>query len=148
MRVGDSRPIAHSIAGGTRIGARALGSNSQQAALVNSCDGTTAGADRVYIEHRHAHRKPVDGRLHRFSRRAIHQTDIGGRTAHVETQNAWESGEARCFHRSNDSPSRSGKDGTNRVAAGFPGGHESAVRLHDGNGMARASLQFTEILGH
>src|SRR5437879_9236185 len=117
MRVGDSRPIAHSIAGGTRIGARALGSNSQQAALVNSCDGTTSRADRVYIEHRHAHRKAVDGRLHRLSGMAIRQTDIGGCTAHVETQNAWESGEARALHRSNDSSGCSTQYSTNRVAS-------------------------------
>src|SRR5258706_150610 len=82
-------------------------STAQQAALVNSRDGTTPGADRVYIEHRHAHGKTIDGRLHRFSRVAIHQTDIGGRTAHVETQNARESGKARGLHRSNDAPGRS-----------------------------------------
>ena len=85
MRIGDGGPIACAVAGRARVRARALRSNAQQTAFVNSCDGAAARAHRVYVEHRHAHRKTVDGRLHRFSRRAIHQTDIGGCATHIET---------------------------------------------------------------
>src|SRR5690606_21947329 len=57
--VGDRRPLpAPPVAGGARVGARALGADDERPAGVDAGDRAAAGADRVDVERREAHRVP------------------------------------------------------------------------------------------
>ncbi len=130
--------MAFAIAGRSRIGARALGTHAQQPAFVHARDGAAARADGMDIEHRHADRKSVDGSLQGFARLAVAQAYVGGRAAHIEAENARESGELGYFERADHAAGGSGEHGADRVPARFLGRHETAVRLHDRDRVAPA----------
>ena len=49
---------AGAVAAGAGPGARALGSHREHAALVDTGDGTAAGAQRAHLDHRNRHRQP------------------------------------------------------------------------------------------
>ena len=95
VRIRDRRPVADSVASRTRIRARALRPYAQQSAFIHARDRSAARAHGMNIQHRHAHRKAVDGRLHGFARDAVAQAHIRRRATHVESENVRESGQAR-----------------------------------------------------
>ena len=68
VRIRHRGLAAFAVAGRPGIGARAFRTHAQQSAFIHARDGAAARADGVNIEHRHAHRKAVDGRLQCFAR--------------------------------------------------------------------------------
>src|SRR5215469_822484 len=77
--------ISAVVAGRPRIGTGAARTDLEQSAAVHNRDRTTAGADRMDVEHWGFNRIAVDDRLPREPRLApLQQRDIGGGAAHVE----------------------------------------------------------------
>ena len=76
---------AASIAGRTRFGSCGMRTDAQAACAVEPGDGPAARANRVHIDHRHAHRKSRDGALranHRLA--AFHQRDVARCAADID----------------------------------------------------------------
>ena len=84
--VGDGGFLAATpVAGGAWLGARRMRADTQPAGAIEPGDGAAAGADRIHIDHRHAHRIPGDVALradHRFA--AFHQRDVAGGAADID----------------------------------------------------------------
>src|ERR1700733_12453024 len=117
VRVGNGGLLTNSVTGRARIGARALRADAQQPTFVHSRDRSAAGAHGMDVEHGNAHRETVDGGFHGFARLAIAQAYVGGRSPHVEAEDARESRQARGFERSHYSAGRSGKHGSDGMTA-------------------------------
>ncbi len=148
VRVGHRGTVAFAVTGRPGIGARALGPHAQQAAFIHARDGAAARADGVDVEHGHAHREAVDGSLQRFARLAVAKAHIGGSAAHIEAQNARETGELGDFEGADHAAGGSGEHRTDGMPPCFLGRHETAVRLHDRDRVAAGAFQLGEIFVH
>ena len=86
VRVGHRRRSAPaSVARGSGVGARALGSDHERATGIEPGDGTSARADRVDVERGQPDREPTDSERGRgLGDAAAHQADVGAGAAHVE----------------------------------------------------------------
>ena len=125
--------IALAVAGGSRPGARALGTYFEQPPLVDVRNGPAAGADGGDLDHGRADDEAeVDGRLRRQRRLAVgDQRDVEGRAAeiggdHVRIARAGGDGSG-CDH----AGGRTRHGGADRKAPGGGRRHHPAVRLHD-----------------
>ena len=84
---------------------------------------------------------------------AVAETYIRRRSAHIEAKNFREARQPGDFQRAHHAAGRSRKHGADGLLACFPGRHETAVRLHDGDRwVLRAhrtgALQLAKILVH
>ena len=76
---------AAAVAGGAWLRAGGMRADAQAAGAIEPGDGAAAGADRIHIDHRHAHRKAGDAALradHRFA--AFHQRDVARCAADID----------------------------------------------------------------
>ena len=84
--IGHRRFLAAApVARGPWLGTRGMRADAQTARAIEPCDGTAAGADRIHIDHRHAHRKSGNVALradHRFA--AFDQRDVARCAADID----------------------------------------------------------------
>ena len=136
VRVGHCRRGAFAVTGRAGIRAGAFGTDTQQAAGVDACEGSAARADGMNIEHGDADGQTVDDGFGGMARFAIDQTDIGGGAAHVESENAADAAGAGSGDSADHAAGGSGEYCTDGVAGGVPRGEEAAAGLHDGDAEA------------
>ena len=93
-RIGHGRHgAAAAVAGWSRLGLGAFGSDLQGAGLVEPGDAAAARPDRVHIDHLDAQRKAADAALAGRHRRAVaDHADIGAGAAHIERDQVAEPG--------------------------------------------------------
>ena len=107
IRHGRPRPAA-AVAGGTWIGAGALGPNAQGASAVSPDDRPAPRADRVQVDRGQPQRETSDLALGGKAGAAVHdQRDVGRGPAHVERDRVLEpgpAGEQRCADRPRGRP--------------------------------------------
>ena len=132
--VGDRGLLAAAaVAGRAGVGARALRPDAQRPAAVDPRDRAAAGADRVDVDHRQAHRQAGDGALHGEVGLAAalgEEERVAARAAHVEAQRGRLADDPR-RHRA---AGRAGEQHRGRVGGGLlerrdPAGGEHHVRL-------------------
>ncbi len=148
MRIGDRGVLTHAVASRTWIGARALRSHAQQAAFIYASDRSASSADRVNVEHRHAHRHPTHGSVHGQPKVAFPKADVGGCAAHVEVEGALEAAPAGGRARTHHAACRPGKNGAHSMPARFTSRNIAAVRLQNGKAVPGGPIQIRKIGVH
>ncbi len=145
--VGDRGLLAAAaVAGRAGLGARALRPDAQRPAAVDPRDRAAAGADRVDVDHRQAHRQAGDGALHGEVGLAAalgEEERVAARAAHVEAQGGRLADDPR-RHRA---AGGAGEQHGGRVGGGLlerrdPAGGEHHVRLRQPSrlrGLAQAA---------
>ena len=126
--VGHAQRAAPPIAGRPGLGAGRIGSRAEAQAIVVQ-DRAPAGGDGVDVEHRHAQADAGDLRGLDALQFARVVSDIGGRAAHVEGDDAVEPGPSRRRHAADQTAGRAGEDAV--LALEMPRLDQSAVRLHE-----------------
>ena len=132
MCVRDRRfHAAASIACRPRIRPGTARPDAQHAAIVDPHQAAATRPDRNNVEHRRSYRQPVDLGFSRNRWFAIlHQTDVGGRAAHVERDQIAAARSSCLTDRANDTRGRSAEQRGDRVAAHCRGGQSPTIRLH------------------
>ncbi|GBD41956.1 hypothetical protein HRbin39_01343 [bacterium HR39] len=126
--VGHRQRAAAAVAGRAGIGAGALGSDAE-ARAVEGDDGAAARGHRVDPHHGRAQPHAGDLGLEGALVLAGVVRHVGGGAAHVEADDAPETGEPGRLHRTHHAAGRAGEDGV--LAAEVPGVHQPAVALHE-----------------
>jgi hypothetical protein len=133
VRVGDRRLLATAAVGDrSRLGAGALRAYLQDARARHARDGAAAGADRVDVDHRHAHRQTVAHLLVGAHRRraADDHADVEAGAAHVARDHVGVAGRQRGEGRGLDARRRPRHERVDGVARGHVHRHRAAVALH------------------
>ena len=134
VRVRRGRLVAAAaIADRSRLGARALRPHLEDAGRVHARDGAAAGADRVDVDHRHAHRQPVAHLLVRAhgGHAVADHADVEAGPAHVAGDDVAIAGGERGVRGRLDAGGRSRHERVDGVAGGDVDRHRPAVALHD-----------------
>ena len=141
VRVGDGRAMAApTVAGRTRLGARALRAHAQHAAVVHPNDAAAAGANRHDVEQRRAHRKTVDaGLAGELGLTVLNEAHVGARAPHVEGDETVESRLHRLAHRAHDPRRRPREERGHRVAPHARARQAPAVGLHETEASRKAA---------
>ncbi len=100
------------------------------------------------VEHGNANGEAADDGFGGVAWFAIHQADVGGSAAHVESEQAPEATGARAGKRTDDSAGGAGEDRANRMTGGVAGREESAVRLHDGDAETLGLSELAQVRFH
>ena len=130
VTVGNTAAVG--ITGRSRIGARALRPDFEQAALIDPGDAAAAGADLDEIERRRRD-QPLAGLKARHDARlaVLDDAGLGRRSAHVERDDFELLGHAPDMRRAEHARRRSGLDHAHRNAFERAAGETAAVGLHD-----------------
>ncbi len=130
--IGDGGSFtAEPVARGTRVGARALGTDAQHPALVDPRDRAAAGADRADVDHGDLDRQPeLDFKIRREADAPVdHGRAVRRRAAHVERHRARQSQFGRDLARRDDAACRPGQRQLHRLRTGGVEAHLATVRL-------------------
>ena len=128
IAVGHRQRSAAAIGGRPGCGARRFGSDAE-ARAVERADRTAAGGDGVDAHHRRAQAHAGDFGHERAFILAGPVRDVGGRAAHVETDDPIEARLPRDLDRADDATRRSGQDGVLALEEIRIG--QAAARLHE-----------------
>ena len=151
VRVGDRRQrAACAVAGRPWIGARAVGADPQQAKRVDPGDAAAAGADLDQVDRWRLEKQAAAlletahaGHLElRRARRlaAGDQRDLGGRAAHIESQDVGRAEPLGKMRGDRDASSGPGLDQPDRELAREIEAQRAAAGAHHEEGAARASF--------
>ena len=130
VRVRDGRLGGVAVAGRPGVRARALRPDAERAAGVDARDRTSPGADRVHVDRGDAQRHAVDHRFRRERDRAVAQTHVGRRAAHIERDDAVEARAGRDLKRAGHAPGRARQHGPHSQRRRSSGPRAAPVRLH------------------
>ena len=138
VRVGDGGLFAAAVANRPRLGAGAFRADAQRAAAVKPGNRPAASANRVNFKHRNGDGKIGDHGFVCCAQSAFDQRNIGGRAAHIETDDARKSGACGHLLRAEDSSSGARENRADRFASSGTCGKNSSAGLHHANLSARS----------
>src|SRR4029077_15698993 len=147
MCIGDRRLLTAPVTDGAGIRAGAFRADTQRPGTVKARERTTAGADRVDIQHGNGHGKAGGLRLLRGGETAIEEGHIGGGAAHVKADDAGKAGAFGDILRAQHSARGPRKNRSHRLTRGSAGGKNSAGRLHYTNERSRSRADGAGHLG-
>ena len=126
-----------------RVGSGALRADLEQAALIEACDGTAAGADRGEVDHGHGDgQAPLELELGRRADRSRHDdADVGARAAHVECDDVGAAGRLGEVLARDQTARQAGKHEAHGLARRLPDRDLTAVGLEQEAWAAESRLR-------